>query len=502
MNFYEYLSESKEQLDISIQAADKYLTSKAKIEDLLASTVTIEHKTDGVKLTIIKQANNGNLKDYIFAYKGSILYSTEFDYQPNTKVKKESIGSSQFKTVFEHFDKLGKNSIPVGTELFVEFLMKKPTLSSNYNVNHKMVLIGYSKSTWSESFGKLKTKPTGFDTELRDTYAKQLNIDFPQLLFKGVMGSQITFNRGIQNKVLQSEFDQRKNSMKWSDPELLLDDIRQMFLDVESKYGGKEEGVVIKYNGRILKWQQSYQLDQNARRAIKAKYMEDNPDAEAEYWKKAVAASTEIVNSMVVKSRKLDDLMAELSLAIKRYPLDFEHSKRTDAVVRDDIQHNAKLMLIKKMRGNNNALILGKFRVFTKEGHYKLIKRAATLYDNVVICIVTSADTQDTVKLREKMVRKCFPNAEIIHHNSGNLLSILNKSPINVNVVYAGSDRVAAYQQQLRTVLGTSVRELPRNDSDISASKVIAEINNKEFFEKNTPKEIHSMYNEIKKAYT
>lgn len=502
MNFLDFLNEAKEQLDISILAASKYLTTTAKIEEFLSSDVTIEHKTDGVKLTVIKQANNGNLKDYIFAYKGSVLYSTEFDYQPNTKVKKESIGSSQFKAVFEHFDKLSKNSIPVGTELFIEFLMRKPTLSSNYNVNHKMVLIGYSKSSWSESFGKLKTSPSGFETSLRDEYAKQLNIDAPQLLFKGVMGSPITFNRGIKHKVLQTEFDKRKNSMTWDKPELLLDDMRQMFLDIESKYGGKEEGVVLQYNGRILKWQQEYQLDQNARRAIKAKYMEENPDAEAEYWKKAVAASTEIVNSMVIKSRKLDDLMAELSLAIKRFPLDFEHSKRTDAVVRDDIQHNAKLMLIKKMRGNNNALILGKFRVFTKEGHYKLIKRAATLYDNVVICIVTSKETEATVKLREKMVRKCFPKAEIIHHNSGNLLSILNKSPININVVYAGTDRVSAYQQQLRTVLGTSVRELPRDDSDISASKIIANIEDEDYFMKNTPKEIHSMYNEIKKAYT
>lgn len=247
VNFRTYLNETanKGYLDISIQAAGKYLTTDKKIEEFLTSEVTVEHKTDGIKLQILKQADNGDLKDYIFAYKGNILYSEEFDYQPNTKVKKESIGASQFKTVFEHFDKLGKNSIPVGTELFVEFLMSKPTLSSNYSTKHKMVLIGHSKSSWEEKFGKLKTKPSGFNTDKRDSYAKELKIDTPALLFSGVLGSPQTFTSGIVDNVLKSEFASRKNSMTWDNPKILLDDLRVMFLAIESKYGGLEEGVVI-----------------------------------------------------------------------------------------------------------------------------------------------------------------------------------------------------------------------------------------------------------------
>jgi hypothetical protein len=73
--------------------------------------------------------------------------------------------------------------------------MSKPTLSSNYDTKHKMVLIGSSKSTWEESYGKLRTKPTGFSTENRNQYAKELKIDIPQVLFQGTMGSQITFDR-------------------------------------------------------------------------------------------------------------------------------------------------------------------------------------------------------------------------------------------------------------------------------------------------------------------
>jgi len=500
MKLRDFINESKEQLDISILAAGKYLNTTSKIESFLSSEVTVEHKTDGVKLTIIKQANNGNINDYIFAYKGNILYSTEYDYQPNTKIKKESIGASQFKTVFKHFDKLSKNSIPVGTELFVEFLMSKPTLSSNYNTKHKMVLIGHSRSSWDEKFGKLKTKNSGFDNSKRDVFAKELKIDVPQLLFVGRMDSEISFNKGIKNKKLQFEFDSAKNSFIWNSPELLIDNIRELFLRVESKYGGQEEGVVLKFNDMILKWQQEYQLSKEARALIKMKY-KDDPKNETLYWNYVKTSALEIVNSMTIKSRKLNDLTKELSNEIKGLKITFDHAKKTDAMIKDDIQLTAKTQMIKKMRGNNNALILGKFRILTKDGHYKMIKRASTLYDNVVICIVTSRANSDTKDLRTEMMKKVFPNVEIIHHINGNLTSILNKSPININVIYAGTDRVPAYKEQLRNSLGVDVKEMPRTDSDISASKIIANIDDEEYFKNNTPKEIHSMYNKIKNTY-
>lgn len=500
-NFLDDLNEAKEQLDISIQAADKYFTTVKKIEEFLTANVEIEHKTDGVKLTVIKKDNNGNINDYIFAYKGNILYTTEFNYQSISKIKRDSIGASQFQMVFEHFSTLKENSIPVGTELFIEFLMKKPTLSSKYTVNHKMVLIGYSKSTWNESFGKLKTTPIGFNIEMRSKYAKELKIDEPLLLFKGTLASPMQFEKGINHPALQSEYNKVKTSIKWDNLELLYADLKHLFLAVESKYGGKEEGVVLKFNDKLLKWQQIYQLDQVARAGNKAEFKEDNPLDETKYWESVKFAALKIVNSIEVKSRKLEDVLEELAGIMKRYPIDFKHSKKTEAMIKDDVQLTAKTQLIKKMRGNNNALIIGKFRILTKDGHYKLIKRAQTLYDNVVICLVTSGDTKETKELREKMIRAVFPKVEIIYSTNGNLVNVIQKSPMNINIVYAGSDRVKSYQEQLKYTLGTEVREMERSDSDISATKVIENLWNKPYFEKNTPKEIHSMYEEIKKAY-
>lgn len=499
-NFRDFLNEAKDQLDISIQSADKYLTSQKKIEELLTSEVEIEHKTDGIKLTVVKINNEGTLKDYIFAYKGNILYSTEFDYMPLSKVRRESVGAAQFKMVFEHFNKLDKNSIPVNTELFIEFLMKKPTLSSSYSVNHKMVLIGYSKCTFTDKFGMLKTKPAGFNIEKRSLYAKELKIDAPQLLFKGILGYAGTFEKGIEHDLVQAEYNTVKNSLKWDDSTLLLNDLKNLFLAVESKYGGKEEGVVIKYNGKLIKFQQEYQLDQDARFVNKQKYREDNILDETNYWKMVNLEALKIVEGMNIKSRKLEDLLEELSRIIKSLKLEIKHSKKTDANIKDDIQLNTKALIIKNMRGNNNALFLGKFRVF-QNMHYNIIKKAMKLYDNVTVALVTSSDTKETKLLRKKMLLKAFPGLTIIESSNGNLVRLLQQNPHNTKVVLAGSDRVQSYKEQLKFAIGVSVKEIPRGSEDISASKVIENIDDENYFKKNTPSEIHSMYNEIKNTY-
>lgn len=232
-------------LDISILAQDKVLKNKGAREEFLSSEVSIYHKTDGVKLTVVKIQDSGNLSDYIFQYKGNVLYPGEYDYETPFKIKRDSIGSSQFGLVFNHFNKLGKNSIPVGTELFIEYLLKKPTLSSQYNDTNKMVLIGYSKCTWDVSFAKLKTKPGKMLIQKRSTYARELNIDSPLKLFQGVLGNERSFESSILYKGLKDEYNKRKNSFNWGDQELLIKDIQDMLLQVDSKYGGKEEGVVI-----------------------------------------------------------------------------------------------------------------------------------------------------------------------------------------------------------------------------------------------------------------
>lgn len=494
---------NESMLDISIKAQDKVLKNKAQREEFLSSKQVIYHKTDGIKLTVLKIQNEGKLTDYIFQYKGSILYPEEYEYETDFTVKQKSVGTSQFQLVFKHFNSLGKNTIPVGTELFIEYLMNKPTLSSNYSTTHKMVLIGYSKSSWDVKFGKLKTSPSSFETVKRPVYQRELNIDTPQKLFSGILGYEKSFEQGILNNNLKKEFQVRKNSIVWDNPELLIQSISEMLLQVESKYGGKEEGVVIYYGNEIIKFQQEYQLDQNARRQIKAKF-QDTPENENTYWNNVNRVQNEIQFHVGKRRGLLPQRLKEMSLMLKTYKLDFTHPKKTEVNIKDDIQLNCKTLIIKDLRGNNGQLVLGKFRVLTKDGHVKLINKALREFDQVTVCLVTSKETKETRELRLNMLKQVFgnnPKVNIIEHSSGNLIGIINKSPININQVIQGSDRVQAYQNQLTKMIGVSVQELQRDDGQISQSEVISKLDDENFFKKSTPPEVHKFYNELKDFY-
>ena len=107
MDFLKYLSEAKDQLDISIQSADKYLTSDKKKLELLSVPVKVEHKTDGIKITLIYIDNTGDFtKDWIVSYKGEIQYPGEFDFSSRTAIKRSSVANAQFQLIFDHLKKI------------------------------------------------------------------------------------------------------------------------------------------------------------------------------------------------------------------------------------------------------------------------------------------------------------------------------------------------------------------------------------------------------------
>ena len=503
--FYSFLHEAKDQLDISIQAAKKFLTSDKKKDWFLDTPVIVEHKTDGVKLTLIYKDDTGDYtKDWIVSYKGQIQFPEEFDFAASSTIKKSSIANAQFKLVFDHLKKItpsfhGK----INTEYFIEFLMTKPTLSSNYKYKHRMVLIAHSPTTYEDNFGILKSHPTSFITNDRNAVAKELQVDHPQLLFKGTLRN---FEKGIQNPELKKIYQNYKNIIDFHDNDNLIQNITDMFLKVESKYGGVEEGVVLNYGDKLLKIQQVYQVDQEARKAIKAKYQEDTEELENQYWDSIRLTALNIIKKITkgkavkyVNFPKVLEQCAKELGSIRTF--DFSHSKKNNTQIKDDIQGNIKMIIRKGLKGNNNFLFLGKFRVLTK-AHYDIIKAGLRKYDGGVVAIITNKDTKDTKDLRTKMVQKAFPKIEIVHHSTGNLFSIMQKATKNINVVLAGSDRVSSYKAILKRNPDISVEETKRTKFDISATKVIDNIDSKLSFETSTPKVIHSMYNEIRRAYS
>ena len=100
------------------------------------------------------------------------------------------------------------------------------------------------------------------------------------------------------------------------------------------------------------------------------------------------------------------------------------------------------------------------------------------------------------------MIEVVYPKVEIITTTSGNLLTMINKSSNNINVVLAGSDRVKGYTEQMKRNLDVQIEEVRRGEDDESATKVIRNLSDFKYFKSNTPRQIHKMYDELLKTYT
>ena len=525
------INEAKgDMLDISIPAAGKWLTSEKRKQEFLTSQVIVEMKSDGTKISAYKKASTGNFeKDWIIAYKGNIFYDSEFNFASDNQIKQSSIGAAQFKFVLEQFKKVVKQakSIPTGTELFIEYIMKKPTLMSDYKRNHKMILIGYTTSTYDRKkakLGKLLTKPGPMETIKRSEYAELLGIDEPMVIFEGVLSSKISFEKGIKNKQLKQIYQEFAPAMHWDNPDLLIDDLRQMFLAVESKYGGKEEGVVLfilgpgsfDYKGKsvqvILKFQQEYQLSREERNKKKAQFKEDDFETENSYWDNVQLVSRDIVNQISKSglNKPLKELLKESSLLLKNYKITFSHSKKDIVKIKDDIQLTIKQLILKRLPGNNNGLIIGRFQPFTL-GHKKMIDTALEQCDNVYICIIKGKKSEKEknplpLELQEEMIKDVYKSIYnkrlfIISAQTGNLITIINKTKDNINYVYAGTDRVQAYKKQLERTLDINVREIKRTDEDISATQVRNAIKEDDYdtFKRLVPRAIVKFWSVLKK---
>lgn len=494
MDFIKFLKEAA-QLDISILSASKYLNSKAKIEEFLKSEVEIEHKTDGTKLTLIHKANNGNFNDWIIAYKGNIFYEDEFSSQSTSAIKKSSIGISQYKLVIDHFKNLGKCNVPLDYEFAVEFLQRKPTLSSNYTHPHKMVLIGYSKTSYSEKFGILKTSSSEMEFKNREQYAEELKIDVPNKLFKGILGNKKDFENGILNNNFKKEYLKLKDYFDWNDPEKLWKQIQNVILETESKYGGKEEGAVIKYKDKILKVQQDYQLDKDARAKIKQKFTLDFDD-EIQYRKNVELAAERIVKNISVGS--INDRLKQLSREIKRFNPDFSNEKKDIIKICDDVQELAKSLILKNLEGNNGCLIPGRFRILTNY-HVKMIKEALKTFDSVSLGVQNLKG--DDFKLKEEMIKAVFKDkVKIFEFTTAGLSTMLSKisKDHNINCVFCGSDRIIEYKRITDRISGLEAKEFLEKNV-VTPKDILENINDFDFFKKNVPPEILDFYNKIKK---
>ena len=495
MSFRQYLYESSDMLDISILNADK--ASPRSL--VLAPHYRVEEKLDGTKLSIV--LFNGNV--YV-SYKNSLIFSDEIE--ADADLARASIGVSQYKIVWNRINQnLSRiKRISGNWEYFAEFLMDKPTLTRSYHKKHDIVLLAKSPITRLDIQGiSIRTNPSQFITDV-DSDARIFGFDRPAVLFDGNFTTYQNFRDGAISrnliKILDEIDPQLYDNLSVEDKYHIIKDV---FLRVESAYGGTSEGVVLKSKTKYYKFLQSDQHDKTVRSLKSAQYKMD-ADQEKEYWSQVQLLANQVKD--LARGEPIDRRLKEVNRAIQRMrraelP---QHSKKNVQTIKDDVYLTAKLKVNRMEPGNNNALVLGKFRVFT-EGHKKMIDTALKGSDGVVIAVVSSRDkkSKETISLRKRMIAAVYPEAYIIEASTGNIVTILNKSKKNVNKVYAGSDRIESYKSQLDRSPDVTVNEIRRNDADVSATKVIEVINNDDFatFRTLTPPQVHPFWNELKITY-
>lgn len=482
------LTES-EMLDISILNIDK---AKKQIIELLDVPVTITEKTDGVKITIVrneKEYSPNWQENWIVSYKGNVIHPEDFsgvDSQTEKQSLLSSIGVTQFKQIFNILEQANSKKtiqeIPKNTELFFEFLMRKPTLTRQYKKYHELILIATSPTEYKESFGRLSTASNEFSTTNRSRYAKILNVQTPKVLFKGTL-----------RKITTSDV-----------PDEIVEQLKNKFLTVESSFGGTMEGVVMEFaNGQFLKIIQSDQHDKQVRSQIKLSHGPANPEKYYQEIRKiAELALKDIqpVNNIKSSLTELSHWVFSDSSATLFKDLD---ANKTALNAKDDVFLTAKMLLLRKLPGNNNALFLGRFSPLTI-AHYKIIKQAIDKYDHVCVNIVKAKrDSRNpfSVEIQQKMLNKCFNNkVEITISETGNLIRVLQKPSRVINVVLAGTDRFEDYTNQLKTnAPDVKVVEIPRTD-EVSGTVVRNALseNNYKKFTANTPQEIWDMFDELR----
>jgi cytidyltransferase-like protein len=336
----------------------------------------------------------------------------------------------------------------------------------------------------------------------REKFAKVFKVNLPEELFKGKMSK---LPRGLNSRA-KEYFSDYEDVIKNSSSDLeKWGNIRLFFLSIPSLYGSqKEEGVVFHLSKEIggtpiLKIVQDDQYDKELRGSQKAKFKMDWED-EDNYWINIRAKAKEIVG-LVDYTQPLYRSLKEVSkIVYKDWKVDISHNKKSEQNIRDDVQLTVKSMLVRLMPGNNGALLIGKFRVVTN-GHMKMFKQAMKNSDQLVVAVVSNKETKKTLQLRIDMVKAAVPEAEIITTTSGNLLTILNKTSTNINKIYAGSDRIDSYKNQLKRNLDVGVEEILRTDNDESATKVIRNLSDIKYFKKNTPKSTHKFLKELTSTY-
>jgi hypothetical protein len=176
-------------LDIGIPELrkEKKLDAKAFLNE---PTIRILEKFDGTKLTLVRNTlprNKDFALNWTVSYKGSVLFPEEFAGVTNDMLE-HSIGVCQYKRVFDHLRSLPQSAdVKPGTELFIEFIQNKTTLTRDYQRFGDMFLIGHSPCEEVTLGLRTYTTSDALQVALNKELADELHLKLPPVVYEGAL---------------------------------------------------------------------------------------------------------------------------------------------------------------------------------------------------------------------------------------------------------------------------------------------------------------------------
>lgn len=463
---------ARAHLDISIKNLEKF-PHELKLHD----HVLVTEKVDGVKLTIIRNHEPWQCdatKNWIVSYKSNLINPEDFlglQSKHDNDIRAYSTGISQYKLVWDHLkcNHVNARHIPCGTELFIEFVMRKGTLTRVYEHYHAMILIASSPSSWRIQSGKVFSSPETFDVSHNAEYACMLGMRIAPVLYNGPVAG------------------------------MTVAELKTCFLSMPSEFGGKMEGVVIRFpDNRLYKLVQPDQHDKAVRALNRAAF---EPHDATNYWHQVRCIACDYVAPLQVHA-DFKTNVSKLSHAVyDSLDLNLDANKKS-INAKDDVFLTAKTMLMRATPGNNGALFLGRMSPMTT-AHHAIISSALEKYDTVTVNLIKSRTDEHNpfpIELQQRMIDMCFGNkVELLTGTTGNLCTILQKSHHMINVVLAGTDRIEGYVAQLKHIHDVVVVETPRvNDVSGTRARSFIARDDECGFRSCTPQSIWPLFHELR----
>lgn len=400
-------------MDISIKNLKKHVFEPkteslrlARANEIVKSDMIVTEKVDGTKLTLLRTKNTDTdySKNWIVAYKGTILSSKEFahlDDKGLEAIKTDSVGIGQYALVFQHLKQINKNikKIPADTEFSVEFAQNKDTLTRTYVNKGGMFLRSYGKVDFRVIAGELHTSVIG--SEITEYSSVKKMADLLEISSFPVFHSGNLTKESLMKNPL---FSGKMADVNWTDPIAVLTRFSEIALAIPSSLGGITEGVVMKLaNGEFYKLVQADQYDAEVRNAKKELYKLD-PESAGQYFQQIRSLIGRVFAAVGTSNKSDEDIisdanfyMAKNAASLKKF---FESlkkiagDKKNLVQINDDIHDTIRLLVSKRSLIGENSKTLALIPIAGKPlhiGHWKLIEKAANENDRVVV-YTSSAD--------------------------------------------------------------------------------------------------------------